>query len=153
MLARALPFLFLVSILAGCSTLSSVSTSDCTGCQNIKEIQDAYAANPLRAESEYVGQQVRIGGVAKSVGGKGIHAYIDLKNNSEIRLVAYGNVPLPQSPETHRIWEEWVAAQDVGDVVEAHCAIDGIFVPLGSNGPAMVRTKDCLGVKPNVVKE
>lgn len=151
MFVRTLPLLFLV--LAGCSTLTSVSTSDCAGCQNIKEIQDAYASNPLRAESEYVGQQVRIGGVAKSVGGKGIHAYIDLKNNSEIRLVAWGNVSIPQPPEAHRIWEEWVAAQDIGDVVEAHCTINGIFVPLGSSGPAMVRTKDCLGVNPNVITE
>ena len=139
LLALLFPFLI------GCSTLTSgISGSNCEGCQNVREIQDTYDANPIWAESQYVGERVRIGGVAESIDGSGIHAYINLKNNSEIRLVAWGHVPLPQHPEVHRIWEEWVASQDVGDVVEAECTVIGISKGFGSRGPAFVSTEDCV---------
>ncbi len=141
-----LPVAFLI-FLTGCSALTSISSSNCAGCQNVREIQDAYASNPIRAESEYVGKRIRIGGKAETIDGKGIYAHIGLGNQSEIRLVAWGHHPIPPPPEVHEAWEGWVATHDIGDVVEAECEIDGIIEPLGSRGPAMVRTKNCAPVE------
>ena len=145
MLIRLLFLVLLLPFLIGCSSLASLSKgSSCAGCQNVREIQDTYKANPIRAESQYVGQRVRIGGKAESIDGKGIYAYINLKNSSEIRLVAWGTTQLFQHPEKHRIWQEWVASHDVGDVVEAECVVNSVFKSNFSRGPAMVSTKDCV---------
>ncbi|MCY4366492.1 MAG: hypothetical protein OXE17_09755 [Chloroflexi bacterium] len=147
-------FLFLFVFLVGCSTLASgLSGSDCEGCQNVREIQDTYKANPIRAENKYIGERIRIGGVAESIEGSGILSSIDLRNNSEIRMIAWGWATAGRHPDAHRAWEKWVASHDIGDVVEADCVVIGIGTGFGSQGPARVSTEDCVPFGVNLLDQ
>ena len=157
MYATSLFIVLLVILSTGCSVLpSNIDTaargdgpranasSGCPGCDNVREIRDAYASNAIRAESKYDGQRVRIGGKVESFSGSGLHAYAQLENGVIIRRVGLGHVPFPSPAvqEEAREWEEWLMSWDVGDTIEAECRIT-LSAFGGTSLPVLIRTEDC----------
>ena len=52
---------------SGMGNTSRRSSSGCTGCSNIQEMMDEYDANPLRAERNYKGRTMVVGGKIKTI--------------------------------------------------------------------------------------
>ena len=89
-------------------------SSDCEGCSNVEAMKKEYEANPLRAESQYRGRTVVVGGKIKSIsGGIGAPLLARLENGAVLDF---------DKKES----SGWLMQQNVGDTVEAQCRV-GVY--------------------------
>ena len=127
--------------LTGCAEPSSISDtgsentgSDCKGCAIVRDMVNDVAANSVRANGEYVGKRVQVGGAIKSFGKWGV-TFAKLES---------GSVISPHHPPFRRdvnwkpnrrlgkgereAWDKWLLSKNVGDVIEAECLILALSV-------------------------
>ena len=119
----------------------SAPALNCLGSDFIKRVSAEYAVNPLRAERTYIDQRVCLRGVITSFHkAKADPSSVREKYGSSV-VAAVGNGATfsltyaywnkwssdnwtnDEPPNSKGLWEEWILARDVGDVVEAECTI------------------------------
>ena len=105
------------------------SNSGCTGCSNIQKIMDEYDANPLRAERNYKGRTMVVGGKIKTI-------------EEDFAVPPRPLVRLRNDVSLLFSWEgdhSWLLEKNIGDSIEAQCLVEGFWGPyrLGSGTPRL----------------
>ena len=85
--------------------------SSCEGCANVEAMKKEYEANSLRAENQYRGRTIVVGGKVKSIsGGIGAPLLARLENGVVLDFVKKESAG-------------WLMQQNIGDTIEAECRV------------------------------
>ena len=93
--------------------------SSCGGCSNVDEMRKAYEANPIRAESQYRGRTMVVGGKIESIGRDFAvppRPLVRLKNDVALEFAWEGD-------------HSWLLEYNTGDTIQAECKIERFTGP------------------------
>ena len=109
------------------------SNPGCTSCSNIQEMMDEYDANPLRAERNYKGRTIVVGGKIKTI-------------EEDFAVPPRPLVRLRNDVSLLFSWEgdhSWLLEKNVGDSIEAQCLVEGFRGPASLGPTGTPRLSEC----------
>lgn len=114
---------------------ASVPQLDCAGQDFLKKVRADYAANPVRAGWEYVGQRVCLKGKVSGFSGseRSISVKVDIGEGVWFYLRNRWDKG-PGRTTDHEwavagMWKEWALSASVGDRIEVECEVEALKVP------------------------
>lgn len=160
LLNRRFLVLLIVPLLTGCAVVATPSpsdtdprapnaapgsdaqqTTDCRGADFVREVQDEWAANYMRAQRTYSLERVCLRGTVRGFNEYGT-IYAALGDDASFSIPYTGRQEsrnVKDYEEQEQIWEgnvrrkeawmDWVLTLNVGDSIEAECTITGSFGP------------------------